>query len=118
MSNEKHKALPYRENPMLHNKEHYDLMAAFEHRHSGRLDKEDKALWPKGVIYQDGRSNELFLAFRQGYSFAKTTAYGDGFHDGEEKGFRDGYSEALADVRLKLEGSIDAAISALSGEWK
>lgn len=101
---------------MLITKEHYALMAAFEHCHSGRFDREDKSLWPKGVIYQDGRVNELFLAFRHGYSHAKTVAYGDGFHDGENKGFRDGYSDALADVRLKLEGMIEAAISALSGE--
>lgn len=101
---------------MLMSKEHYDLMAAFERSHSGRFDKEDKSLWPRGIVYQDGRMNELFLAFRQGCAYAKTTAYGDGFYDGEKKGFLDGYSEALADVRIKLEGTIDAAISALSGD--
>lgn len=103
---------------MLHDKEHYDLIAAFERTRKERFDKEDKALWPKGVIYQDGRVNALFLAFREGYAYAKTTAYGDGFHDGETKGFQSGYSDALADVRLKLEGAIDFAISALSGEGK
>lgn len=101
---------------MLKDKEHYDLLTAFERCHSGRFDREDKSLWTKGVIYQDGRMNELFLAFRQGYAYAKTTAYGDGFHDDEEKGFKDGYSEALADVRLKLEETIDTVISALSGD--
>ncbi|WP_336974571.1 hypothetical protein [Alcaligenes sp. PF14] len=101
---------------MLITKEHYDLMAAFERSHKERFDKEDKSLWPKGVIYQDGRVNELFQAYRHGYAYAKTTAYGDGFHDGENKGFQSGYSDALADVRQKLEGMIDAAISALSGE--
>lgn len=103
---------------MLMTQEHYALMSAFERSHSGRFDREDKSLWPKGVIYQDGRVNALFLAYRQGYAHAKTTAYGDGFHDGENKGFRDGYSEALADVRLKLEGTIESAISTLSGEGK
>ena len=101
---------------MLNTKEHNDLMAAFEQQHSGRLDKEDKALWPKGVIYQDGHVNELFLAFRRGYAFAKDTAYGAGFYDGEDKGFRCGYRDALADVQQKLEGSIDAAIRDLQGE--
>lgn len=101
---------------MLYDKEHYDLMAAFERSHSGRFDKEDKSLWPKGIVYQDGRMNELFLSFRQGCAYARTTAYGDGFHDGEKKGFQAGYSEALADVRMKLEGTIDAAISDLSGD--
>lgn len=81
---------------MLKDKEHYDLLTAFELCHSGRFDREDKSLWPKGVIYQDGRVNELFLAFRRGYAHAKTTAYGDGFHDGETKGFQSGYSDALA----------------------
>lgn len=109
-------ALPYRENPMLHDKEHYDLMAAFERYHSGRMDREDKSLWPRGIVYQDGCMNELFLAFRQGYAYAKATAYGDGFYDGEKKGFADGYSEALADVRQKLEKTIDMAISDLSGD--
>jgi hypothetical protein len=56
---------------MLGTKEHYDLMAQFErdqafsHR---RLDREDKSFWPKGVIYQDGQTNELFLAYRRGYA--------------------------------------------------
>lgn len=53
-------------------KEHYDLMANFEklfkHR---RLDKEDKAMWPKGVVYQDGEVNQLFLAYRHGYALGK-----------------------------------------------
>lgn len=101
---------------MLYDKEHYEIMTAFERSHSGRFEKEDKSLWPKGVIYQDGHMNELFLAFRHGCAYAKTTAYGDGFYDGEKKGFLDGYSEALADVRQKLEGTIDAAISDLSGD--
>lgn len=105
---------------MLHNKEHYDLMAAFERQHSGRMDKEDKALWPRGIIYQDGHVNELFLAFRRGHSYAKTdltldrdVAYGDGYNAGLSKGFQQGYDEALADVRMGLDGVVDAAIRAL-----
>ena len=50
---------------MLLTKEH-DLMgyssANSKHR---RLDKEEKALWTKGVIYQDGQTNELFPAYRR-----------------------------------------------------
>lgn len=38
---------------------------------SRRLDKEDKSLWAKGNIYQDGMTNELFLAYRKGYGFGK-----------------------------------------------
>lgn len=78
-------------------KEHYALMDQFEREHSGRFDREDKALWPKGVIYQDGHVNELFLAYRRGYAHAKYVAYGDGFNDGLNKGFSDGYDGALAD---------------------
>lgn len=51
-------------------KEHYDLMEAFERDHSGqRLDREDKSFWTAGHIYQSGMTNELFLAYRKGYSF-------------------------------------------------
>ena len=105
---------------MLNDKEHYDLMAAFERQHTGRKDREEKPLWSKGAIYQDGHVNELFLAFRRGYSYAKTdltldrdVAYGDGYNAGLSKGFQQGYDEALADVRLGLDGAVDAAISKL-----
>lgn len=50
-------------------KEHYDLMAQFEQEFSHRrTDKEDKARWAKGNVYQDGTTNELFLAYRRGYA--------------------------------------------------
>lgn len=52
-------------------KEHYELMAQFEREHSGRFDKEDKSLWRKGIVYQDGHINELFLAYRRGYAYGK-----------------------------------------------
>ncbi|HEH8637071.1 TPA: hypothetical protein SH370_003573 [Pseudomonas aeruginosa] len=52
-------------------KEHYELMAQFEREHSGRFDKEDKSLWRKGIVYQDGYINELFLAYRRGYAYGK-----------------------------------------------
>jgi hypothetical protein len=57
---------------MLNTKEHYDLMAKFEQDFKNeRLDKENKELWSKGRIYQDGTVNNLFLAYRLGYSFRK-----------------------------------------------
>lgn len=57
---------------MLNTKEHYELMAQFDKEFKGaRLDKETKDLWPKEIIYQDGRVNELFLAYRRGYAFGK-----------------------------------------------
>lgn len=62
---------------MLMTQEHYDLMAAFERCHSGRFDREDKSLWPKGVIYQDGRVNELFLAYRNGYAYSQADTRSD-----------------------------------------
>lgn len=56
-------------------KEHYELMANFERSFkSNRLDKEPKDLWSKGVVYQDGHVNELFKAFRQGYTLHKAMA--------------------------------------------
>lgn len=101
---------------MLMSKEHYELIAAFERSHKERFDKEDKSLWPKGIIYQDGRVNDMFLSFRHGFVYAKCVAYGDGFNDGLKKGFDDGYSDALADVKNKLETMIETAVSDLEKE--
>jgi len=57
---------------MLKTKEHEDLMAMFEREFKGRrLDKERKEFWTMGRIYQDGELNELFLAYRRGYTFGK-----------------------------------------------
>lgn len=56
---------------ILTSKEHYDLITQFEAEFSHRrLDKETKDLWPKGYVYQDGMTNDLFLAYRRGYAFA------------------------------------------------
>ena len=56
----------------LKSQEHYDLIANFDRTFKGeRLDKEPKDLWPKGVVYQDGRVNALFDAFRKGYALHK-----------------------------------------------
>lgn len=58
---------------MLKTQEHYDLMAQFERdvKPYGRLDKESKDMWPRGLVYQDGGVNALFLAYRHGYAFGK-----------------------------------------------
>jgi len=61
---------------MIKTKEHYDLMAQFEQDcklHIGRTDKEPKEFWPKGIIYQDGKTNQLFILYRQGYAFGRLT---------------------------------------------
>ena len=51
-------------------KEHLDMMAMFERIFSDRrLDKEDRALWSRGNVYQNGDVNQLFLAFRQGVAY-------------------------------------------------
>lgn len=57
----------------LKSKEHHDLMEAFERQcrllpGAVRLDREDKNYWSSGNIYQDGRTNSLFLAYRLGYA--------------------------------------------------
>lgn len=60
---------------MLFTAEHYDLLAQFEHEFKHRrLDKEVKDLWCKGIVYQDGQTNDLFLAYRKGYALGKTMA--------------------------------------------
>ncbi len=57
---------------MLNTKEHYELISQFDRDNQHyRLDKEDKELWKAGVVYQDGKVNTIFMAFRDGYSFAK-----------------------------------------------
>lgn len=61
---------------MLKTQEHADLMAMFEREFKGRrLDRESKEMWPMGVIYQDGHVNELFLAYRRGYAYAKAVCF-------------------------------------------
>jgi hypothetical protein len=59
----------------LKSQAHYDLIAMFDRLFKGRrLDKEDKSLWAKGRIYQNGEVNELFLAFRQGVAYGQGIA--------------------------------------------
>lgn len=66
-------------NTPLISQEHYDLLAHFESilkkREAGlRFDKEDKSLWVRGHIFQHGETNQLFLAFREGYALGKAVA--------------------------------------------
>jgi hypothetical protein len=57
---------------MIGTKEHYDMLDMFDKMNKyERLDKEDKELWSKGIIYQDGRVNNLYRSFISGYTFAK-----------------------------------------------
>jgi hypothetical protein len=57
---------------------HIDLMKMFEKEFTGyRRDKEPKDLWPKGRIYQDGKLNELFLAYRRGASYGLVVGRAD-----------------------------------------
>lgn len=59
----------------IKSQEHYDLMNNFENIFKGnRFDKEPKEMWKMGVVYQDGKVNELFKAFRQGYALHKALA--------------------------------------------
>ena len=56
----------------LKSQEHYDLMAQFEREYQGhRLDREDKSLWERGAIYQNGETNALFLAYRRGCAYGR-----------------------------------------------
>lgn len=56
----------------LRSQEHYELMKSFEQFcKPGRLDKEPKEMWARGIVYQDGNVNAMFLAFRQGYALGQ-----------------------------------------------
>lgn len=58
----------------LGSKEHQELMQQFEKdckNHIAHTDKENKDLWPKGIVYQDGKTNNLFLVYRMGYALGK-----------------------------------------------
>lgn len=51
-------------------KDHYDMMEFFEKHFVGtRMDREPKELWAKGRVYQNGDTNNLFLAFRHGVAY-------------------------------------------------
>jgi len=53
-------------------KEFDEILSSFERDFKGRrLDKEDRKLWKMGVVYQDGETNELYLAYRLGYSLGR-----------------------------------------------
>jgi len=57
---------------MINSKEHYDLMDQFEKGfYYLRLDKEERKLWQNGIIYQNGETNNLFKAYREGYALGK-----------------------------------------------
>lgn len=75
----------------LFSHEHYELLAQFEREFKHRrLEKEPKDLWPKGVIFQDGHVNELFIAYRKGHAFGKYEAQqpsGDVVRDAERYRF-------------------------------
>lgn len=57
---------------MLLTKEHYDLMDAFDREFKYEdTTKEPKDMWHRGIVYQNGQTNKLFLAYRRGYSLGK-----------------------------------------------
>ncbi|WP_258129197.1 HNH endonuclease [Achromobacter anxifer] len=85
---------------MLVTKEHYDLLAQFEREHSGRFDKEAKEFWPRGIIYQDGRMNELFLSYRRGYAYA-VADYRSDLQNLEAS--RDGYRRDAESLQAELD---------------
>lgn len=59
---------------MLNTKEHYELIAQFEKHYKGlgRLEKEAKEDWVRGIIYEDGKTNEMFQMYRSGYAYGKS----------------------------------------------
>jgi hypothetical protein len=78
---------------MIGTKEHYDLLNMFERsiaKHH-RKEREDKSLWKKGVIYQDGNVNNMYLAFISGYSYGRNVC------DDHQPNAKDQTSGALPD---------------------
>lgn len=64
---------------MLKTKGHYDLMSQFERDFPYLIkDKEPKMLWEYGNVYANGKTNELFKAYRIGYVFGKYEAQNNG----------------------------------------
>ena len=58
-------------------KEHYDLISAFDKEFKGEnLTKENESMWRKSIIYQNGATNKLFLAYRSGYMLGKIDMLG------------------------------------------
>lgn len=56
----------------IFSKEHYELIEMFEKTAISkgfRKDKEPRELWSKGVVYQNGELNRLFLAYREGIAY-------------------------------------------------
>lgn len=56
--------------------EHQEMISSFEKYAKRspalvRLDKEAKSEWPRGHIYQDGHTNDLFNLYCAGYSHAR-----------------------------------------------
>lgn len=69
---------------LLKSQEHYDLMTQFEMElsraaefYNVRFTREAKEFWPLQRIYTDGRTNELFLAYRRGYALARSVSSSD-----------------------------------------
>lgn len=60
----------------LGSKDHKEIMQMFEKIYAKefRLDREPKALWPQGIIYQNGDANRAFNVFRQGVAYGRATA--------------------------------------------
>lgn len=58
---------------MLGTQEHYDAIAMFDRTYTHlRLDKEAKAMWKTGHVYQNGETDALFAAYLRGYALAKS----------------------------------------------
>ena len=53
-------------------KRFYEILNDFEKNFGGmRFDKEEKSMWKKWIVYQDGNVNKMLKAFVAGYSFAR-----------------------------------------------
>jgi hypothetical protein len=57
---------------MLFTEEYYEAIKMFEKEYKYlRLDKENKNEWKNRHVYQNGETNNLFLAYISGYALGK-----------------------------------------------
>lgn len=57
----------------VHTREHEEIMEQFEKDvQPGRLDKEPRENWKRGIVYQNGEVNAMFQVYRMGYSLGRS----------------------------------------------
>lgn len=57
---------------IIGSKEHYEILDSFEKDYRRlSMDREEKSLWKKGQVYQNGYVNALYQAYAAGYALGR-----------------------------------------------